>query len=203
MFPPHHQIDYEALCSLSPPTGIQGLVSFLREQLPQKWQDVYAATTSHATNIVRYEFRTFTYLFDQYSGLEAMGGVPFDQTIQDRVVGVLGTSAPARRARTGRRRSWGDPPEELVGSERDRGHFMAHAIGGGLEVNVFSQERGLNRGWSAQGRKYREMERYCYTHPGTFCFTCPVYEDGTAVPRWLEFGLVREDGSLWVEVFDN
>ena len=80
---------------------------------------------------------------------------------------------------------------------------MAHAIGGGLEVNVFSQDRDLNRGRSEQGKLYREMEKYCYTHPGTFCFSRPVYADGSSVPRWLEFGLLRDDGSLWVEVFDN
>jgi hypothetical protein len=200
--PLQHVIDYN-LPDLAPQEGIQGLVRSLSEQLPLKWQQVYIATSNHVANLVRYNFRTFTYYFDLYSGLEAMGDVPFDQSTQDRVVGVLGTSAPAKRSRTGRRRSWGDPPEELVGPERDKGHFMAHAIGGGLEVNVFSQDRSLNRGWSEQGKVYREMEKYCYTHPGTFCFSRPVYTDGSSVPRWLEFGLMRDDGSLWIEVFDN
>ena len=80
---------------------------------------------------------------------------------------------------------------------------MAHTIGGGLDINVFSQTRDLNRGWSEQGKLYREMEKYCYTHPGTFCFSHPVYDDGSAVPPWLEFGLIQEDASLWIEVFDN
>jgi hypothetical protein len=34
--------------------------------------------------------------------------------------------------------------------------------------------------WSAQGKIYRQI-----------------------VPRWLEFGLVEADQTLWVEVFDN
>ena len=125
-----------------------------------------------------------------------------NQSAQDRVVGVLGTSASVKRSRTGHRRNWGDPPEELVG-HRDRGHFIAHCIGGGLDVNVFSQNRRLNRGWPEQGRLCRNMERYAFTHPGTFCFSRPVYEDGSSVPRGLEFGLLRDDGSLWVETFDN
>jgi hypothetical protein len=68
---------------------------------------------------------------------------------------------------------------------------------------VFSQERRLNRGWSPQGKLYRQMETYCYEQPGTFCFSRPVYADGSSVPRWLEFGLLKSDQTLWVEVFDN
>jgi hypothetical protein len=96
-----------------------------------------------------------------------------------------------------------DPTEEFLGTERDKGHYMAHCIGGGLDVNVFSQERRLNRGWSPQGKVYRQMETYCYEQPGTFCFSRPVYADGSSVPRWLEFGLLKADQTLWVEVFDN
>jgi len=54
-----------------------------------------------------------------------------------------------------------------------------------------------------QGKLYRTMERYCYNNGGTFCFSRPVYDDASSVPRWLEFGLLRDDGSLWVEVFEN
>ena len=55
---------------------------------------------------------------------------------------VLGTSARAEEMRdAGRIRGWEWPTEEFVGAERDKGHFMAHCIGGGLDVNVFSQER--------------------------------------------------------------
>ena len=88
-------------------------------------------------------------------------------------------------------------------SGRDKGHFIAHAIGGGLDMNVFSQARDLNRGISEQGKVYRLMERYCYENAGTFCFSRPVYDDATSIPRWVEFGLLRDDGSLWVEVFEN
>ena len=80
---------------------------------------------------------------------------------------------------------------------------MARSIGGGLDVNVFLQERNLNRGWSPQGKVYRQMERYCAEQPGTFCFSRPIYTDGSSIPRWLEFGLLRTDRTLWVEVFDN
>jgi hypothetical protein len=159
---------------------------------------------AHATNIVRFQFRTFEYICDLYSELEAMGEVPYDQTIEDRVVAVIGTSARAEERRNASRsRGWVGPTEEFLGTERDKGHFMAHCIGGGLDVNVFSQERRLNRGWSPQGKIYRQMENYCYQQPGTFCFSRPIYADGSGVPRWLEFGLLRADHTLWVELFDN
>ena len=204
MLPSQYAVDYEALLSTALAEGETNVASVLREQLLFKWRDLYVATVTHVTNIVRFQFRTFEYIFDHYSQLEATGEVPYDQTIQDRVVGVLGRSARAEEMRDASRiRGWAGPTEEFLGTERDKGHFMAHCIGGGLDVNVFSQERRLNRGWSPQGRIYRQMETYCYQQPGTFCFSRPIYADGSSVPRWLEFGLLKTDQTLWVEVFDN
>ena len=77
---------------------------------------------------------------------------------------------------------------------------MVYCIGGGQDVNVFSQERRLNRGRSPQGKIYRQMETYCYEQPGTFCFSRPIYVDGLNIPRWLEFGLLKADQTLWVEI---
>jgi hypothetical protein len=165
---------------------------------------VYEATASHPPNIARVEYGTFDYICDSYSGVEALGEVAFDQRVRDRVVAVLGISLPLRgRRRRSLPKGWVEHPEEIDSSGRDKGHFIAHAISGGLDMNVFSQARDLNRGLSEQGRLYRLMERYCYENAGTFCFSRPVYDDASSVPRWLEFGLLREDGSLWVEVFEN
>jgi hypothetical protein len=202
--PSEYVIDYGALLSAARTESGANVALFLSEKLPLKWRDVYVATVEHQTNLVRFQFRTFEYICDLYSQLELTGDVPYDQTIQDRVVAVLGTSARAEDGRdAGRIREWARPTDELFGTERDRGHFMAHCIGGGLDVNVFSQERRLNRGWSPQGKIYRQMETYCYEQPGTFCFSRPVYGDGSSVPRWLEFGLLKTDQTLWVEAFDN
>ena len=159
-------------------------------------------TVRHEANLVRFKHGSFDYICDLYSQLEATGAVPYDQTVRDRVVAVFGTSSRALKNRDVKRIRVG-VSEEFEGTERDDGHFMAHCIGGGLDVNVFSQERRLNRGWSPQGRTYRQMESYCYEQPGTFCFSRPIYADGSGVPRWLEFGLVQADQTLWVEVFDN
>lgn len=204
VLPSQYTMDYEAVLSAARAEAGANVALFLSERLLSKWREQYVRTAVHQTNIVRFRFRTFQYIFDHYSELEATGEVPFNQTIQDRVVAVFGTSARAEEIRdAGRLRGWLGPTDELVGADRDKGHFMAHCIGGGLDVNVFSQERRLNRGWSPQGKIYRQMETYCYEQPGTFCFSRPIYVDGSSVPRWLEFGLLKTDQTLWVEVFDN
>jgi hypothetical protein len=204
MLPSQYAVDYETLLSAARTESGANIALFLQDHLPFKWRDVYVATVAHQTNLVRFRFRTFEYICDLYSELEVRGEVPYDQTIEDRVVAVLGTSARAEGVRdASRSRGWVGPIEEFLGAERDKGHLMAHCIGGGLDVNVFSQERRLNRGRSPQGKTYRKMETYCYEQPGTFCFSRPIYADGSSVPRWLEFGLLRTDQTLWVEVFDN
>jgi hypothetical protein len=47
------------------------------------------------------------------------------------------------------------------------------------------------------------MEKYCREQEGTFCFSRPIYVDGSNIPRWLEFGVLKRDETVWVEVFDN
>jgi len=204
MLPSQYRIDYDSLLSLAALEPGTNLSLFLQQQLPFLWRDAYLSTIPRPTNIARFRLRTFEYICDLYSEMELLGEVSFDQTSTNRVIAVFGTSAREEERRDSRRmRSWVGPSDELLGAYRDKGHFMAHCIGGGLDVNLFSQERRLNRGWSQQGKIYRQMEIYCYEQPGTFCFSRPIYVDGSSVPRWLEFGLLRTDQSLWVEIFEN
>ena len=203
-FPRQQNLDYSALLDEARLESPHNLAAHLRRHLPIIWRDSYVSAAGRPTNVVRFPARSFEYIFDIYSELEAAGEVAYDQTVEDRVVAVFGVSVPPREQRTGSRmRGWLGEPGELVGATRDKGHFIAHCIGGGLDANVFSQDRRLNRGWSSQGKTYRQMERYCQEHPGTFCFSRPVYRDTSSVPRWLEFGVLKDDETLWVEVFDN
>ena len=204
ILPARYAIDYEFLLCEARLEGTSQLAGCLRKHLLVQWHDSYIVAVGRPTNLVRFASRSFEYVFDLYSGLEATGEIPYDQTVEDRVVAVLGTSATTDEPRTGTRmRGWLGETGEIVGAVRDKGHFIAHCIGGGLDLNVFSQDRNLNRGWSAQGKTYRQMERYCQERPGTFCFARPIYSDNSSVPRWLEFGLLKEDETLWVETFDN
>jgi len=202
--PSQSRIDYRRLRRAARAGSIYELIADLRLWLPMQWQRVYAAAASHIPNIIHVEYGTFDYICDSYSGMETLGEVAFDQRVRDRVVGVLGLSLPMRGRRRGSLpKDWVEHPEECDSSGRDKGHYIAHAIGGGLDMNVFSQARGLNRGISEQGNVDRLMERYCYDNVGTFCFSRPVYDNATSIPRWVEFGLLRNDGSLWVEIFEN
>jgi len=57
---------------------------FLLEQLPLVWRDAYLRAVAHDTNLVRFRFRTFEYICDLYSQLEATGE-PFPVEISSRL----------------------------------------------------------------------------------------------------------------------
>ena len=132
----------------------------------------------------------------------------FDLTAE-RAVCVYGVSTPPAAARdTARMAGF---PDVNVGWRRsgrtrvaaDKGHFLAHGSGGGLDANLFPQARDLNRGWSQQGKVYRSMERTAAAQRGTFVYHRAIYADATWVPRELEYGLLRPDGTWWLERFSN
>jgi hypothetical protein len=193
-------IDYDRIAKLAPSPEMPSITAFLAEELPYDWRDAYLDHTARAAHILRVLDEGFTYLFDYYSTLGETG----TGMVEDRLVCAFGTSRQASTKRnTNRQRGWVGPTEKTFGAHRDKGHYIPHSLGGGLEINLFVQSRELNRGWSLPGGVYRSMERYGLDHPGTFLFNRPLYADGTAVPAMLEFGLLKADGQLWVERFAN
>lgn len=202
-------VDYVALTTEAAELQGEELISYWIEQLPYFCRDEYLASTLRPTDILRVTHGAFEYVFDHYTQFEANGTVPYSTWEEDRLIVVCGRSCQPRRPRRRddtRLRRWIGRTEKALGTGWDKGHFIAHALGGavdGMEVNVFVQRRDFNRGWSAQGKVYRHMEAYCASHAGTFCFSRPLYADGSARPAWVDFGLLMEDGQLWVERFDN
>ncbi len=87
--------------------------------------------------------------------------------------------------------------------DADRGHFLSHAAGGPLHINIFPHRRELNRGWSAEGKRFREMERYTVSNPGTLYFHRPIYDDRSDIPLALEYGVLVDGLHWWVERFKN
>jgi hypothetical protein len=85
----------------------------------------------------------------------------------------------------------------------DKGHFLGHASGGILDINLFPQRRELNRGWSPEGKRFRSMERYVAEHPGTFFYHRPCYDDEEWIPQLLEYGVLKADTQWWVDRFRN
>ena len=199
-------LDYQAILRRVCGTLEETIIA-LATELPHLWRDAYVRTSNRSTSIVRILDGSFEYLYDNYSYLEVSGTVPYDPSKEDRVVAVFGRSAPIPKRREDYRlRGWVGPTEKMYSARFDKGHYIAHSIGGAVdrsEMNVFVQRRDLNRGWSQEGKRYRTMEKFCVLHPGTFCFTHPLYEDQTSIPSFVEFGVLKSCDELWVECFDN
>jgi hypothetical protein len=186
---------------------MEAMIATIMEQLPYVWRDAYLEMVPRPTNIVRFRRDAFEYIYDDYASLEATGAVPYDPVMEARLVAVCGCSAPKKGSTDdSRRNGWIGPSKKMFGPGWDKGHFIANCIGGAVdqsEVNVFVQRSDLNQGRSTAGKLYRDMERYCAAHPGTFCFSRPLYLDQTAKPAFIEFGVLKTDIVLWVECFDN
>jgi hypothetical protein len=82
-----------------------------------KWNDVYARTVAHPTNIVQFRVGTFEYICDLNSQSELVGEVSFDQTIKDRVAFCTALSCPNNKsARLAKSRCIMMPVPEWQGS---------------------------------------------------------------------------------------
>ncbi|HEX9928181.1 MAG TPA: hypothetical protein VGB02_06585 [Pyrinomonadaceae bacterium] len=199
-----YEIDYAGLFSQISDADMETKIAFLAEELPHDFHEQYLLMTPRITNLCRYFFKKFEYIYDDYSQLEVTGVVPYSPTIESRVVGVLGRSQPTSEKRDASRlKGWVGQTGKYFGENTDKGHFIAHTIGGGLEVNIFAQRRDINQGRSTRGKIFRSMEKYCARHPNTFCFNRPLYSEDTSRPYMIEFGVLLESGELWVERFDN
>ncbi|MGC3992035.1 MAG: hypothetical protein QM796_20550 [Chthoniobacteraceae bacterium] len=203
-----HAINYEKLREVlkeEAPSKTQ-TEEFLLQELPYIWREHYLRMTARETTLLSIEYQGFQYYYDHYTYLEVKGALPHSETDEDRVIGVIGRSM---RAETGRAEASAwlkgliGGTEERWGKHFDKGHFIAHSMGGGLQLNIFPQRRDINRGWSVEGKRFREMEKYCVLHPGTLCFHRPIYLDEGFKPAALDFGFVTEEGELLVERFDN
>jgi hypothetical protein len=47
------------------------------------------------------------------------------------------------------------------------------------------------------------MERYCQEHPGVYFFCGPIYTGFCSHPAEIEFGILKDQVSLWVNRFQN
>jgi hypothetical protein len=207
-FPAAARVDYSAVMEEIRDCDLDSAIAHLSDTLPYLWVSAYHDSASpRQTDICRIRVDTFEYIYDDYATLEAKGIAPDDTEDEARIVAVLGQSASQKKARDDSRlRGWVGATGKYFGDAWDKGHFMAHSIGGSVdhaELNVFIQKRGLNRGWTDQGKRFRAMEQYCERHPSTFCFSRPIYTDGTAKPSFLEFGVLKSEKDLWVECFEN
>ena len=184
-----------AKASGRPPT------EFLRETLPVVFLEAYVEMVPRRANVVSVTGGTFEYVYDNYAELEATGVVEPDPVTESRLVCAVGISRMNESRRDDARlRGWVGPTGATFGEGWDKGHFIAHTMGGaidGLEMNVFLQRRSVNRGG------YRRLERYCAANPGVLCFSRPIYSGPSATPSAVEFGVLTLDGVFDIETFSN
>ncbi len=196
------KVDYASLLDVGRLETMEAAIARLVEALPYAWYGVYKSLVGRPVDVQRIEAGGYVYLYDAYPGTntEPLG-------VEARIVAAVGVSKPHHGARDDARlRGWVGPTETSFGNEWDKGHFVAHSIGGAVdrsELNVFVQRRALNRGWSPEGKLYRSMEQYCGDSPGTLFFSRPIHEDQRARPALLEVGVLRGPRDLWVSLFDN
>lgn len=201
-----YQIDYGRLLAGREHCSTQQKAEMLLKQLPDLWRAAYLKMTPRQTEIFFVRHGSFQYMFDH--PMHAAPSVASSQpACESRLVVAFGWSKRQLGGRDDfRLKGWVGPTEKTFGLEWDKGHFIGHSIGGTVdqcELNVFMQRRDLNRGWSPSGKRYRRLERYCFRNPGTFCFSRPIYLDGSSMPAMLEFGILKTTGELVVELFDN
>ena len=165
-------------------------------EISTRWtSDYLAATAADPADIVVVEpGNGYSYLFDLAGEL---GGEPMPHAA--RVIGVWGRSAQPTTRRNRSRMSGFPRPRR---GQDDRGHLIPHAAGGGYEINLVKMDASLNRGRSADGARFRAMERRAAATPGTFYFIHCTYADNTDRPSQFVVG-VQNDAELITDDFAN
>lgn len=137
--------NYELLSVESRPTA-ETWDAFVRDVLIRPWLSEYRTQTPWDSGVMEISQAELTYLLD--AARTFTGATRGD----DRVVAVWGRSRSDSGSKRDRARQAGLIPgpatwSELAGTEgkagRDRGHFVARAAGGGMDLNLFPQAVGL------------------------------------------------------------
>lgn len=133
----------------------------------------------------------------------------FDRTHERVVVAYGVATSPTRPRDHNRMRQFPDVNVGVVATmgtaafASDRGHFLSHASGGDLDINLFPHRRELNRGWSEEGKRFRRMEKWVADNPGSFHYHRAEYTDRTWIPASLEYGVLRDNREWWIDSFRN
>ncbi len=204
------EIDYPAALAAEQASEYGDLAKALPYELSEAWVSKYLKMTpaEHDINVVARGSVTYIYDFTTIVRERRQDSTfVWGADVEDRTVVAYGRSRQVRVKRDMNRMRGPRGEREIgQGSERlpyDRGHLLAHSIGGEEDMGLFPQRSDINRGHSARGRVFRRMERYCFDNPGTFVFARPVYLDKTSHPYYLEYGILLPGLSFWIEVFPN
>jgi hypothetical protein len=227
----HPPISYSLLAAryLWSPTGTTqdrnaqdaGFFAFLHQQLPGLCCDAYAGMSGSGDQIVQLTDHGYEFLFDLGAErvVAAFGTTQYNPGARDsaRMSGFLGQvtnkaelQRMALQGEDGRldkaKLTWRDRFFQTYRHRYDRGHFISHRQGGGLDINLFPQRADINQGLTPLGAEYRALETACVAKPGVdpvFCCARPIYDDGSWVPAELEYAVIYSPQRMVVRRFPN
>ena len=196
------KIDYQDYWLDVKGRSCEEISAYLLDHLRWCWHDIYEQNTPFKSDIVESPEGELTYQFDTEMVMDGETCLKAGRLVAvygkvGEIAGLKLTSEKLRRRYLGATKDWLGP--EGI----DKGHFIGHTLGGSSNMVLFPQRREVNRGWSEEGKKYQAMERYARENKGIMIFNRPIYSDESSWPRFFEFGLLKTDGELWVELFDN
>jgi hypothetical protein len=181
------------------PVGRNSAIAYLNKALPPIWASQYPETGGELLTVTlggkQGENGAVSTMFDLQ---------PKKSGADDRVVAVWGLSKaePANTRDTSRMAGFLKGAWSAAYPGRDRGHFFAHTMGGGTDINLFPQLLSVNR-----GGEWRRMEQYAADNPGTFCFIRPIYKGSSWTPSELEYGIFKlppnDPFKFWRNIFAN
>jgi hypothetical protein len=197
-----HDIDYQAKIDRLPNQSYRSVVDFFRGPMVHIWCDKYLITAAPSASLLRLKDCGFEYIFDHSS--KDLATID-ESSPADRLVVIFGKSLPTTVKRDSSRMKGFIGRSSELGANTDKGHFMSHGSGGGLDINLYPQRRDFNqrRRSSPRSYVYFDMEKYTRENRDTFYFNRPIYTDQSWRPTYIEFGIVRTNGSLWIERFNN
>jgi hypothetical protein len=197
-------VDYDQLLDGPSSSVYDDLIEHVLGTLPTLWQKAYRKMAQSPTSIHQFQHRGFDFLFDRASELRAKGIVPEERAVEDRVIVVYGRSMPPPEPNgNGSKRNLLGNAAAQFGEDSSRPYLPGSVLGGAFEISLYPQYRDLDNEHSADARLYRSMKKHCFEHPGTFCFSRPIYTTRSWCPTAVEHGLLRPDGDFWVHTFKN
>jgi hypothetical protein len=225
----HDAINYNRLAarffSSNPAVQEAGFFAFLYQELPRLCCDAYAQMSSAGDQIVQLNDQGYEFLFDVGAErvVAAFGITRYNPGNRDsarmadflgqatstdlqRIIQLAGSAQKARDRLEQAQLTWRDRFFQTYGHHYDRGHFISHRQGGGLDINLFPQLADINRGRTPLGAEYRSMEKACVARPGVdpvFCCSRPIYNDDSWVPTALEYAVIYSAQRIDSRTFPN
>ena len=155
-------IDYTSLLAGVLESNYEATLAAFTQAIINAWLDEYDALTKNENDIVKFTADGFSFLYDLNESDYATEFIP-GVSRETRIVAAYGITQNKEIKRNASRQ------QAYIGGFKsmpryigfDKGHFIAHSIGGMLEQNLFPQRSDVNRGISDDGKKWIKVVKFC------------------------------------------